>query len=171
MREAQAHASAAVRKALAFDSTLAEIQSIVASVRAFSEWDWPGADAAYRKAIQINPNDPMTRAAYSHFLYITGQPVEGRVQIDRALALDSADGFCRGFNGVAYLFERRYDDAVAELNRALDLGNGLGMNVVDALYLKGARADALAALREFYAGDQEMLDAVVRIRTVGKVGG
>jgi len=160
MREAQAHASAAVRKALALDSTLAEVQSIVASVRAFSEWDWPGADAAYRKAIQINPNDPMTRAAYSHFLYIMGRPTEGRAQIDRALALDSTDGFCRGFNGVAYLLERRYDDAVAELNRALELGNGLGMNVVDALYLRGTRAEALAALREFYAGDQEMLDAV-----------
>jgi len=61
---------------------------------------------------------------------------------------------------MAYVFERRYDDAVVEFRKALELGNGMGMNIVDALYLNGARAEALAALREFYAGDQEMLDAV-----------
>jgi len=162
IRQAQAHASAAVRKALTLDSTLAEVQSAAGTVRTFHEWDWTGGDAAYRKAIQINPNDPLTRAAYSHFLYVTGRPTEGRAQIDRALALDSANGFYRAFNGMAYFFERRYDDAVAELNRALELGNAGGMNIIDALYLKGARAEALAALREFYAGDQEMLEAVNR---------
>jgi serine/threonine protein kinase/tetratricopeptide (TPR) repeat protein len=160
IRQAQAHAGAAVRKALALDSTLAEVQFAAGAFRAFHEWDWTGGDAAFRKAIQINPNDATTRAGYSHLLYVTGRPMEGRAQIDRALALDSADGFCRAFSGMAYFFERRYNEAVAELNRALELGNGGGMNVVDVLYLKGARAEALAALREFYAGDQEMLNAV-----------
>jgi TolB-like protein/Tfp pilus assembly protein PilF len=160
IRQAQAQASAAVRKALTLDSTLAEVQFAAGAFRAFHEWDWTGGEAAFRKAIQINPNDPTTRAGYSHLLYVTGRPTEGRAQIDRALALDSADGFCRAFSGMAYLFERRYDDAVVELNRALELGNGAGMNVVDVLYLKGAHAEALTALREFWAGDQELLDAV-----------
>jgi TolB-like protein len=161
-REAQAQASAAVRKALALDSTLAEVWSTVATIRAFHEWDWTGADAAYRKAIQINPNDATTRGFYSHFLYATGRPMEGRAQIDSALALDPADGLCRGINGVDYLFEHRYDEAIAELTRAFELGNGAGVYLVDALYLKGARAEALAALRKLYAGDQEMLDAINR---------
>jgi Tfp pilus assembly protein PilF len=78
IREAQAQASAAARKALALDSTLAEVWSTVATIRAFHEWDWTGADAAYRKATQINPNDATTRATYSHFLYVTGRSVEGR---------------------------------------------------------------------------------------------
>jgi TolB-like protein len=161
-REAQAQASAAVRKALALDSALAEVWSTVATIRAFHEWDWTGADAAYRKAIQINPNDATTRGFYSHFLYATGRPMEGRAQMDRALALDPADGLCRGINGVDYLFEHRYDEAIAELTRAFELGNGAGVYLVDALYLKGARAEALAALRKLYAGDQEMLDAIDR---------
>ena len=114
----------------------------------------------YRRALQTNPNDPTTGAAYYHFLYITGRPREGRAEIDHAVALDSADGFARGFNGTAYSFERRYDEAVAEFRKALELGNGMGMNLVDLLYLKGERAEALAALREFYAGDRELLDAV-----------
>jgi TolB-like protein/Tfp pilus assembly protein PilF len=160
IREAQAHAGAAVRRALALDSTLAEVQSAAGAFRAFHEWDWPGGDAAFRKAIQINPNDPVHRAMYSHVLYVTGRRVEGRAQIDSALVLDPADGLCRGFNGINYMFERRYDEAVTELRKALELGNGMGMNVVDVLYLKGARAEALAALRAFYASDQEMLDAV-----------
>jgi tetratricopeptide (TPR) repeat protein len=167
IREAQAQASAAAQKALALDSTLAEVQFIAATVRAFHEWDWTGANAAYRKAIQINPNDPVTRAMWSHFLYVTGRPAEGRAQIDSAVALDSNDGLCRGFNGVDYMFERRYDEAITELRKALELGNGLGYSLVDALYLKGARAEALAALREFWAGDQELLEAVNRGYAVG----
>jgi TolB-like protein/Tfp pilus assembly protein PilF len=159
-REAQTHASAAARKALALDSTLAEVQSIEGDIRAFNEWDWTGADAAYRKAIQINPSDVTTRATYSHVLFITGRPVEGRAQMDSAVALDPNDGFCRGFNGEAYMFEHRYEEAIAELRRAFELGNGVGVFVVDALYLKGARAEALAELRRLYAGDQELLDAV-----------
>jgi adenylate cyclase len=162
IREAQAQASAAVRKALALDSTLAEVQFIAATVRAWHEWDWTGADAAYLRAIRINPNDAAARAMWSHFLYVTGRRAEGRAQIDSAVALDPKDGLCRAFNGIDYLFERRYDEAVAGLRRALELGNGLGSNLVETLYIKGARAEALAALREFYAGDRELLAAVDR---------
>jgi TolB-like protein/Tfp pilus assembly protein PilF len=162
IREAQAQASAAVRKALALDSTLAEVQFIAACVRAWHEWDWTGADAAYRRAIRINPNDADARAMWSHFLYVTGRAAEGRAQIDSAVALDPNDGLCRAFNGMDYVFERRYDEAIAELTRALELGNGLGHNLVETLHLRGARAEALAALREFYAGDQELLAAVNR---------
>lgn len=56
--------------------------------------------------------------------------------------------------------EGRYDEAVAERPEALELGNGAGLNLVDILYRQGKRAEALAALREFYTGDQELLDAV-----------
>jgi TolB-like protein/tetratricopeptide (TPR) repeat protein len=159
IREAEAQASAAVRKALALDSTLAEVQGAVAAVRAWHEWDWTGADSASRKARQMNPNDPYAHAGYSQFLYVTGRAAEGRAQIDSAVALDSTDGGLRGLNGVAYLFERRYDEAIAESRRALELGNALGFVSVDALYLKGAQAEARAELRKVWADDQEMLDA------------
>jgi tetratricopeptide (TPR) repeat protein len=159
IREAQAQASAAVRKALALDSTLAEVQFIAASVRAWHEWDWTGADAAYRRAIRINPNDADARAMWSHFLYVTGRAAEGRAQIDSAVALDPNDGLCRAFDGLDYLFEHRYDEAIAESRRARELGNALGWMSVDALYLKGGQAEARAELRKVWAGDQEMLDA------------
>jgi TolB-like protein len=162
IREAETRASAAARKALALDSTLAEVQGAVAAFRAYHEWDWTGADAAFRKAIAMNPNYPDPHQNYSHVLYFMGRPVEGRAQIDSAVALDSASGSLRGFNGVAYLLERRYDEAIVEFRRALELGNGLGGNLFDALWLKGARAQALAQLRESWAGDHELLDAVNR---------
>ena len=88
IREAQQQASAAARQALLLDSTLAEVQYAVASIRTWSEWDWAGAETAFQKAIGINPNYPDARAFYSHFLSIMGRPEEARAQMDSAVALD-----------------------------------------------------------------------------------
>ena len=46
----------AALKALAIDDSLAEAHTSLAFVRALFDWDWPGAETEYRKAIALNPN-------------------------------------------------------------------------------------------------------------------
>jgi len=161
-RVAQPKAVAAARKALTLDSTLAEVQYVVATVRAWQEWDWAGADAAFQKAIRINPNYPDVRAFDSNYLNIMGRPQEARAQMERALALDPLNALFRGLSGEDFLFERRYDDAVVEFRKALEGGDPMGWDIVEALHAKGADSEALAELRKQFTGDQELLDAVSR---------
>ncbi len=163
IREAQAQASAAARKALALDSTQAEVQYAVAVARAWHEWDWAGAETAFEKAIQINPNYPDARGFYAMFLYMMGRPEEARAEMNRAVALDPSNSLFRAQNGYAYMFERRYEDAIAESRRARELGASPGtVIIVDALDLNGAIAEAFAEARRLLADDQEALDGLDR---------
>jgi len=163
IREAQAQASAAARRGLALDSTRAEVQYAVAVARAWHEWDWAGAETAFEKAIQLNPNYPDARGFYAMFLYMMGRPVEARAEMNRAVALDPSNSLFRAQNGFAYMFERRYEDAIAESRRARELGASPGTVIIgDALDLNGALAEAFADARVLLADDQEALDGLDR---------
>jgi len=51
-------------------------------------WDWEAGEAAFKKALEINPNHAEAHAYYSHLLYITGQPAKGMQEMDLAIKLD-----------------------------------------------------------------------------------
>ncbi len=139
----------------------------MAVTRAWHEWDWEGADTAFRRAILINPNYPDVRAFYSHYLNTMGRSEEARAQIARALALDPFNSLFQGIYAVDLLYERRYDDAVAAAREALriapDAAVGLGALAM-AYHDKGAYAEAVAAERRIYAvfGDRELEVALSR---------
>src|SRR5262249_23631600 len=54
-KEASAKAREAARKALELDDTLAEAHNALAMVKADYDWDWPGAEREFRRAIGLNP--------------------------------------------------------------------------------------------------------------------
>jgi serine/threonine-protein kinase len=159
-REALVQRRAAVQKALALDSNLGEVQWAAASLREH-EWDWAGAETAYRRAFELNPNYAEGRAFYSHFLSNMGRPEEARAQMDGAVALDPSNGLFRALSGELFVLERRYEDAIAEFGRARELGNQFG-GLWNALYLNGAEVEAFAELRKAWAEDQELLDGLDR---------
>ncbi len=164
-REAAAHASAAVQQALALDSTLAEVHRTVASIRSFLEWDWAGGEAAFRKAIEINPNYPDARAMYAVFLAWMGRPEQARPHMERALELDPFNPLYRALNGHVLSFERRYAESIEQLQEALRIAPNHPVaysNLPSQYHLTGRYDEALAALRNFFPGDQELDEALDR---------
>ena len=117
--EAGPRVKAAALKALELDSTLAEAHSTLAILRTWTEWDWEGAETAFRQAIALNPNYPDVRAFYSHFLNIMGRPDEAMLQIERALELDPLNALIQGFYVWDLMFVDRYDDAIAQAEHVL----------------------------------------------------
>jgi len=57
-----------VRKALALDAELAIAHSVQGSVSLYSDWDWPAAERAFRKATAINPSDGNAHHDFAHYL-------------------------------------------------------------------------------------------------------
>jgi serine/threonine-protein kinase len=162
----RAQARAAIHRALALDSTLAEVQYVAAMVRAWLDWDWEGAEVAFRKAIEINPSYAEARAFYANFLYIMERPEEGRAQMERALELDPFNPTIRAYNGGRLVvYERRYAEAIEELEAVLRIEPN---HIAARTYLTGAYSasgnyvEALAMGRRGDSGDQELLDAVDR---------
>jgi serine/threonine-protein kinase len=159
----RAQARAAMNRALELDSTLAEVQFVAALVRAYLDWDWEGAEAASRKAIEINPNYAEARAFYANFLYVMERPEEGRAQLDRALELDPLNLMFRAFNGDWLIDERRYAEAIEELQAVLRIEpDHVVANVAlrRAYHESGNYDEALALARRLNSGDQDLLEAL-----------
>jgi len=164
-REAAAHGSAAARQALALDSTLAEVQYAAALVGTWQEWDWERGEAAFRKAIEINPNYADARLSYTGFLAQMGRTDEARAQIERALELDPHNPLIRSFNGYRLLYERRYAESIEEYEAALRIepDNPVHFyNLASAYHQDGNYDEALALVRKFFPGDQELEQALDR---------
>jgi len=75
--------------------------------------DARGADAEYRKALELAPSDASTSRDYANFLGRLGQSKRALSLADKAIALDPLDGNAYRSRYSALYSARRYADAVA----------------------------------------------------------
>jgi TolB-like protein len=156
-----------IEKALELDPNLAEAHYTLAIYSTWSEYDWASAEAAFRRAIELNPNYPRARAFYSHFLQIVGRPDEAFPQIERALDLDPFNPLLRSLYGVNFLFARNYDEAITQFKQSLETApsNWLAHESLRIAYhKKGMYDEALTETKALYVtlGNQQTLDALER---------
>jgi len=165
--EAAPKAKAAVAKALELDSTLAEVHGTLAGIRTWTDWDWKGGEAEYRRAIELNPNYPGARANFSHLLYILKRPEEAMAQVTRAMELDPLNALFRGFYAMDLMYARRYDDAIAAIHDTLRTSPNdlIALSTLRSAYhMKHMYPEALEVWKASYAarGDHEAEDALAR---------
>ena len=65
-REVLPEAESAAAKALELDDRLAEAHTSLAWAK-FHEWDWTGAEAEFKRAIELNPSYPTAHAWYGEY--------------------------------------------------------------------------------------------------------
>jgi serine/threonine-protein kinase len=152
--EAAPQVRAALARALALDSTLAEVQGTLAVVRTWTDWDWAAAETAYRRSIEINPNAPGAQATYAHFLCMMARFDEAMEQIERAVELDPLNPLSHNFYGWVLYYVRRYDDAIAQFQHLLRMapdhpGALVGLSLV--YHAKGMYDESLAAARSYFS--------------------
>jgi uncharacterized protein (TIGR02996 family) len=108
---------AAARKALQLDSELAEAHAYLGNIDQ-KEWHWGDAEAEYKRALELKPNDVAAHLAYADWLMCQGRMEEALAWSWRARELDPV-----GVSGVRtswILFQaRRYDEAIRELRSEL----------------------------------------------------
>jgi eukaryotic-like serine/threonine-protein kinase len=117
--EASPKIRSAAQRAIELDPTLAEPHATLAVLKEVVDWDWAGAEAEYRKAIELNPNDVTSHHWYSNMLSDLGRIKESSVENEKALALDPASPQINANHASILSDMRRYDDAMAELNRLI----------------------------------------------------
>jgi TolB-like protein/tRNA A-37 threonylcarbamoyl transferase component Bud32 len=165
--EATPKQKAAALKALELDNTLAEVHFMLAGINIWTDWDWPGGDREFRRAIELNSNYADARIYYSHLLSYMGRPKEAAVEADRGLTLDPLNTLVQDIYAMYLMQARRYDDAVAVLLNILKTSpdDALGLSTLRSAYhMKRMYKEALEIWKASYAakGDHEAEEALDR---------
>jgi tetratricopeptide (TPR) repeat protein len=111
--EAGPKAKVAALQAIALDENSAEAYEALALVRTWTDWNWDGAETAWRRALKLNPNAANAHAYYAHFLTIMGRTEEAVRHSGRALELDPFSALLHALYSLTLYYDRRYDEAIA----------------------------------------------------------
>lgn len=138
-------AEVAARKAMELDDSLAEAHLAMGGLRVLT-WDWVSAERELKRAIELNPNLAQAHRRYAFYLNIRRRHDEALAEGHRARELDP---LTPNFSWLT--LQRRYDQALEGLKKALEMGQGnafvylqLGVSYAG----KGQYPEAIAAYRE-----------------------
>ncbi len=142
-----ARARAAAERAVRLDSTLAEAWSALADVRFYADYDWVGAEEAFRRANELNPSIAMNHFHYAWLLLVLGRYDEGVVEHELAKELDPFTPFQSALLGWCYLYGGETEKAKVQARRTLELNpdGTWGLFVLGrALQMEGRHEEAIA---------------------------
>lgn len=141
----------AAERAIALDAQLAEAHSALGFVKFRVDWDWPGAQASFERACELNPGHAPAHHRYALLLSALGRHDQAIAEIRRACELDPLSLITRTAHGRVLHFARRYAEAVGHFRQALELDDSfqqahfdLGMALADL----GRYDEAIAELED-----------------------
>jgi tetratricopeptide (TPR) repeat protein len=125
--EVMPKAKAAAEQALAIDASLAGAHTALACVRALYEWDWAGADAAFRRAIAHNPQYTAAHQWYAMNCLVPQRRFDAALkELERATALDPLSLAVNMSVGLLHFYRRELDSATRALRATLELNRDFG---------------------------------------------
>jgi tetratricopeptide (TPR) repeat protein len=121
VREAETRNRPLIMKALELDETLAEAHAALAEFKLFIEWDWDGAEREFKRAIELNPSEELTRLLYPDLLLIKGRTEEAIAMSKLALEADPLSPRTGKALAWVYYWAGQYDQAIEQFNKTREL--------------------------------------------------
>ena len=115
--EAYQRALAAAKKAVELDAQSSEAHASLAYVSFFGMWDVATGEREFRRAIDLNPNNPAPHHWYANALLVLHRAPEALVEIDRAQSLDPASTAILADKGNILFQAGKPDDALTLLKQ------------------------------------------------------
>ncbi|MGH7496180.1 MAG: protein kinase domain-containing protein [bacterium] len=148
--EAESKARHNTIKALELDKTNAEAHIGLGWIRLTYDWDWSGAEVAFKQAIELDPGSREAHSSLSLFLSFRGRSEEALTEIKHAQALDPLSEQVNISVGEVHIFGRQYDAAIEQFQRVLATNPSSGWAYLllgEAYLLKGMYAESISALK------------------------
>ena len=146
-REAFTRQNAEASRAVELDDSLSEAHAELANSAMTLAWNWPRAEAEFRRALELNSNSATSHLKYAFYLVRTGHQHEALTEVERAVELDPVSASTLHSEAFIYYFSRQYSQALS----ALQTAQGLKLNLSDRNFLigdvqveKGSYAEAIA---------------------------
>ncbi|MEE9162249.1 MAG: hypothetical protein V3U35_04680, partial [Candidatus Neomarinimicrobiota bacterium] len=146
--ETYPRAIAAARKALDLDDTVAEAHAALAESKLYYDWDWAGADQAFRRALELNPNLAEAHQHYSWYLHLMGRRDEALTEMRRAHELDPLAPIFTADMGWQYYAAGQYEEAIDQAQKSLELDTNFlwALAVLSAAYADGGMPEKAIAV-------------------------
>ncbi len=122
----------AAQRALALDQELAPAHAALALVRFGGDWDWDGAEAAFRRALDLDADLATARMYYSWLLGLLGRESSAFTEAERAVATSPSRVVLAG-TALTYFMATKYEDAIDRCQECLRHDP----NYIFATYLRG----------------------------------
>jgi tetratricopeptide (TPR) repeat protein len=146
-------ATALAEQALALDATVAEAHIALARIRQLLDWDWAGAERAFRQGIALNPGATHARVLYANFLVAMGR-LDDSLKIGRqTLKLDPLSP--QAYNELAFPYffmPDRHSEGLELIREGLEIDPDFPQShwILSEFYLKAGEFDkALSHLDRF----------------------
>jgi serine/threonine protein kinase/tetratricopeptide (TPR) repeat protein len=108
----------AAAKALELDGNLAEAHVSLAWAR-FHDWDWPGAENEFKRAIELNANYPAAHSWYGEYLMALGRFDEALAELNRAYQLDPVSPANSLALANRFYYAHQYTQAIEQCQKTL----------------------------------------------------
>jgi serine/threonine protein kinase/Flp pilus assembly protein TadD len=143
-------ARAAAQRALALDESLADAHFALARVLALYDWDWSGAERAFQRGLELNPNSATGHQLYGWFLAWLGRVDKALSQVRHAEQLDPGTPETRTTLAAILYVGRRYRESIdeAQLSIQFDSTYAFAYNRLAASLLMIDSVDAAVAAAE-----------------------
>jgi TolB-like protein/DNA-binding winged helix-turn-helix (wHTH) protein/Tfp pilus assembly protein PilF len=120
-KESAPKAKAAAMRAMEIDDTLAEAHASLAFTLMHYDWDWPGAEREFQRAIELNPNYAAAHHWYGLYLTAMERFDEAMVEMKHAQELDPLSLIINTNVGWVFYFRRQYDQAIEQFRKTLEM--------------------------------------------------
>jgi adenylate cyclase len=154
-KQAHEDAQRAAEKAVVLDPKLPEAHVALGKINFWMDWNWSAADAAYTRALDLNPDNVDVLYAREQLQATLGQLDEALRIAKRLIAKDPLNAGFQGDLGDIYFSMNRASEAESAHRIALGLnpvGNDRSSIAMDLL-LGGKAAEALAEMQRVLPGE------------------
>jgi len=108
-------------KALELDPEYAASHYIQAAIAVWVQWDWEKGEQEFLKALELNPNDVMSRIYYAHLLTILLRKDEAIEQGEMALKLDPLNPLVHALDAVVLASAGQWEEAMLHVQKAASI--------------------------------------------------
>jgi TolB-like protein/DNA-binding winged helix-turn-helix (wHTH) protein/Tfp pilus assembly protein PilF len=148
-RDAKTLAWAAAKQALSLDPSLSEAHAALGFSLWYYQWDLVGAEAEFRKAIEIEPENVDAHHWYEQLLMTAGRFPEAEEQIQDALDVDPRSPILRANLGWLYEYEGNFPKAVEQVQTVLAENPNFMAGHYKLWYIYSAMGDRTHGAQEF----------------------
>ena len=150
-------------KSLELDPEYAASHYIQAVIAVWIEWDWEKGEQEFLRALELNPNDVMSRIYYAHLLALLLRNDEAVAQAEMALKLDPLNPLVHALDAVVLASTDQWEEALKHVQKAasIDPSSFFAHHIMEFVSFENGDGDAfMKAIRFVFPFKEDQFSSI-----------